>query len=59
MFSELWWNQHGGSGYGGLTRACVMEMDWEEIDFHLRRIRERRTAEAQAIDRERQKGKRK
>ncbi len=33
-----------------------MQMDWEEIDFHFRRIREKRRAEAEAIEKAR-KGK--
>lgn len=27
-----------------------MSMEWEEIDFHFRRIREKRRAEAKAIE---------
>ena len=44
------WTQHGGSGYAGLTRADILTMDWDEIDWHVERVNERRKAEAKALE---------
>ena len=47
--SNILWVQHGGSGYGGMSRADILDMTWDEIEFHERSVRERRRAEAEAI----------
>ncbi len=45
---QLCWHQHGGSGYN-FSRADVLEMEWDEVEHHLKRQEERREAEAKAI----------
>lgn len=52
---RLWWNQHGGSGYGGLTLACFEQMDADRLIRHLELVDENRRAEARALEEARRK----
>lgn len=47
-FAALCWSQHGGSGFA-FTRADVLDMDADEIDWMIEEAGERRKREAEAI----------
>jgi hypothetical protein len=44
------WVQHGGSGYGGLSRADVLDMTADEVEWHVKRVSEQRKTEARALE---------
>ena len=44
------WQQHGGSGYGGISRADVLNMTFDEVEWHVERISKARREEAKALE---------
>jgi hypothetical protein len=46
--AALCYSEHGGSGYG-FTRADVLAMDLDDVEFFLEWLEDRRRAEATAI----------